>query len=1317
MKRWLRRLSKIALSILAILVVLAVGAYLFRDRLLAKPLARLAAAQLSRALGGTFRLGRVEGDWFGRVVLRDLATTTPPPEGVLVGIAFRQVSVDYRLRELLFGDPLPALRRIEVEALELTLDLTRPPVDPDAPPPSAQAILDALPRPLPAFVVMGGVTLRTREGALAARELRLEGAGETLELLLAGLSLPESFGPPPPRFTLRLAREGPYGLSVETDDAIAGVRLREARADLGAGLAGSLLLDAAGGTVTVSGSPQSATFLVHALDLALLPAPLLRLAGIEAGIAGRLEASGKIGPFADMAFQAKVEVRDAAFDVWRAESVHLDGSWRLGRGHLETLEVITPRGFVRAHRIAIDPALPYRVGGIGELTASVPDVKAFLAGLPGERALPLPRAPVSLDLVVTRGAEGRVEVERAIVACGASMVIAEGGALLQERPESWRETVLDLTFDATLHDLEHLLDGVAGAPALVGGLRATGSMSGTLGAPRAEVRIDAQALLVEGRLVRKLEFRGGLSGARLGIELLQLDAEPGSLTLSGVADLETRSLSDASFSFAFGDLAGMARMVPGAPALEGNATGEGTVARGSLGGDWTGAVRVEARAVGVDGTLLGDASVRAEAAGRRIELIQCEIDGPLGRARTQGVWTLGEGGGEGTLYPLEAEREGIRLVCLAPLAVSWGKDGVAMRDLRASLWGGSLEGSALWGERIEARLKGEGLSLPAFLGELRGEVGFLLEAAGPADAPAATLHLKAQRLEARGVAGAMELLARQDAGGLIVEKLEAVSGARRITGTAHLPWNAGRSGLRSIEGGVRRLDLVASAPDLGEAGQIGLSGRDLSLRIEADGDRLGALMSLMDLAYRAPGRERIEVPGETRISIESGVRGTAVSLAAGGRGPLFLRGDLTSGAPFAWAAPLEAWDSLLAGGLAGTIEANLPDLAKLLPLLPMLARLEGNASVQFALGGSVGAPRWTGVATIACPAVRLAGDLPSLQDLTARVAFEGGEARIERFEGLLGYETFRIEGGAHLRPDGAPALDLRLSGKNLLLARTPTLRLRADVDIALAGLVDALAASGSVVVTDALYSRAISLLSEGRAAADDKLQLFAIREGPLARLTLDLDVQADETIRIENNIARGLLSANLHLGGTGAVPVPQGRIDFRDLTVRIPVSGTRLKVERGQLSFPPEDPFTPRLVAGARTRMQGYDLSVAVSGSVSELEVFVSSVPPLPTEDAFLLLTTGTLPKDLERKGGSAALSMAGNYLGERLLEWLSGPSDPDQESFFDRFTAEVGRDVSVTGQPTVGAEFRLTERWFLAGGRDKYDDYNAGVLLRLRFR
>ncbi|MGH7162617.1 MAG: hypothetical protein ACREID_03965, partial [Planctomycetota bacterium] len=65
----LRRLGRFLLRFAAVALLLVAAAYLLREPLLARPVARWVAARLSESLGGEYSLERVEGDWYREVVL------------------------------------------------------------------------------------------------------------------------------------------------------------------------------------------------------------------------------------------------------------------------------------------------------------------------------------------------------------------------------------------------------------------------------------------------------------------------------------------------------------------------------------------------------------------------------------------------------------------------------------------------------------------------------------------------------------------------------------------------------------------------------------------------------------------------------------------------------------------------------------------------------------------------------------------------------------------------------------------------------------------------------------------------------------------------------------------------------------------------------------------------------------------------------------------------------------------------------------------------------------------------------------------------
>jgi hypothetical protein len=135
----------------------------------------------------------------------------------------------------------------------------------------------------------------------------------------------------------------------------------------------------------------------------------------------------------------------------------------------------------------------------------------------------------------------------------------------------------------------------------------------------------------------------------------------------------------------------------------------------------------------------------------------------------------------------------------------------------------------------------------------------------------------------------------------------------------------------------------------------------------------------------------------------------------------------------------------------------------------------------------------------------------------------------------------------------------------------------------------------------------------------------------------------------------------------------------------------------------------------AHTRIKGYDLNVEVLGRVDDAELRVSSRPQLSQEDAIFLLATGYTREDLDRVGLTRAA--AEKLAGFLVASVVSGPRDPDERSLLDRLQVHVGKEVSRSGDDTIEAEFEASKRLFLRVERDRFDEYNGGIVWRIRFR
>ena len=402
--------------------------------------------------------------------------------------------------------------------------------------------------------------------------------------------------------------------------------------------------------------------------------------------------------------------------------------------------------------------------------------------------------------------------------------------------------------------------------------------------------------------------------------------------------------------------------------------------------------------------------------------------------------------------------------------------------------------------------------------------------------------------------------------------------------------------------------------------------------------------------------------------------------------------------------------------LEARAQIDVPTLQVLGLAQERLAKLAGSVRGQVLAQGTVNSPALSGRIDLQGIAGRVS-DGTRLDNVNGAVVLRDRAVHLEGFRGELGRSPFTLETRVDVPEQGDPRLDVRLRGDHLQLLRTDDTRMRANVDLRVKGPLSRLVASGRLDIADVVYAARMDLLDGGgpaSAGSGDRIDLFSIEDGPLRDLQLNIAIRADRTIRVRTSTLKGDVSADLRLLGTGLEPALDGTVSFPGMLVKLPFSS--LKVDAGEANFERARPGRPRIQAQAHTEMKGHELNVQALGVYPDVEVKVSSSPPLPQHEAFLLLTTGATSQQLEREGiARAALTRLASVFGKRLF--AGGPEDPDEKSIFDRFEFVQGRRISESGQETMEAEFEVNERMFLRVERDTYDDFNAGVVWRWKFK
>lgn len=184
---------------------------------------------------------------------------------------------------------------------------------------------------------------------------------------------------------------------------------------------------------------------------------------------------------------------------------------------------------------------------------------------------------------------------------------------------------------------------------------------------------------------------------------------------------------------------------------------------------------------------------------------------------------------------------------------------------------------------------------------------------------------------------------------------------------------------------------------------------------------------------------------------------------------------------------------------------------------------------------------------------------------------------------------------------------------------------RGDGDLTLQSTAEGRQISGTVALDRVYYLRDINLsarqlaervLSRTRVQVDEADEL-------LGTTYLNISIIAPRAVRVRNNLANLTGTANLALRGSVANPVLFGEV-AADPGGTIDYNGSTYTLDRAIVTFANPARIEPLLDVVARTKINEYQVTLSVLGSLARPSTTLGSDPPLPDYDVLSLLATGT---------------------------------------------------------------------------------------------
>ncbi|MBI3653843.1 MAG: translocation/assembly module TamB domain-containing protein [Acidobacteria bacterium] len=410
----------------------------------------------------------------------------------------------------------------------------------------------------------------------------------------------------------------------------------------------------------------------------------------------------------------------------------------------------------------------------------------------------------------------------------------------------------------------------------------------------------------------------------------------------------------------------------------------------------------------------------------------------------------------------------------------------------------------------------------------------------------------------------------------------------------------------------------------------------------------------------------------------------------------------------------------------------------------------GVAHLEASIGGSLKEPQILGLVRLREVGIRVVNFPIAVARGYGQIRFTANQALIENFTASTqGGGIVHVEGGAALSGFALDRFRLEADANQIAVEYPRDTQSIADAFLNFQGNQKLQILSGNVQVRRASYTKDITIEELVRTGGPFTPAFFETGPGgkgdPGPPISLDLRIDADNTLIVRNNLADAIGSASLSLRGPIAEPVVSGRIQFNH--GRIEFRNERHEITRALITIPPRRNAEPIIDLQTEADIGGYRIIPTFTGTPAKLNVALRSEPDLPERDIVSLLLTGSLAGDTgtAEKINQTGLNLAQSLLatgiseqGEKLTQRLFGlnrfsvdplfagrGSDPTARVTVGRrvtkdLTITYSQNLTSSGQSGIDRivliEYRLSNRLSVVGYKNDRGQLGFDVRLRKRF-
>ena len=401
--------------------------------------------------------------------------------------------------------------------------------------------------------------------------------------------------------------------------------------------------------------------------------------------------------------------------------------------------------------------------------------------------------------------------------------------------------------------------------------------------------------------------------------------------------------------------------------------------------------------------------------------------------------------------------------------------------------------------------------------------------------------------------------------------------------------------------------------------------------------------------------------------------------------------------------------------------------------------ITSSGKVEFTVkaGGRVKDPALTGTVKFDNVNASLEGIPNGLSNMNGTLVFNEDRLQVQTLTATTGGGQLKIGGSIRYR-NGVYA-DLSATG-DVVRVRLYGLSATANANLKLQGNTQSALLSGSILLTRFGIGADLDL------AQFSGLGGVSAPPDPTAatnKVHLDVRVTSSPQLDFQNSYAKLAGTVDLTLRGTVAEPTILGRIQITDGNATF--AGTKYQLQRGDIYFTNPVRIDPTIDLDATARVENYDITIGLHGTMTNLKPTYRSEPPLSEADVFALLALGRTQEEAQlyqeqqmQQGtdptSSALLGGALNATVSNRVEKLFGVGsvkiDPAfvgtlgnssaritvQQQISRQLTATFATNVNQTAQQLLQLQYNVNRNVSIVATRDESGVFSVVYKLRQRY-